>query len=115
MTTAKPYEYFQTCLLGECRIHRQFWKYEQTQHTKSLQLEFRRQALQIKIDLFTISVETGQLNMAQYLKDLAACVQRQRQLAVYFKNQNKVADALKIMRRVKIMTTEIAAAGDGSS
>ena len=74
------------------------------------ELVFRKDALQIKIDEFEFNVENGVLNIEDYVLNMKKVVGRQRRLAAYLHRQRKPDDAIRIMKRIKIMEAEIAGA-----
>ncbi|KAI8380898.1 uncharacterized protein BYT42DRAFT_564612 [Radiomyces spectabilis] len=80
----------------------------------------RKQALEIKMNMLVIQVQTGILDMATYLKAVQTRMDRDRQLALLFKKHQRLDLAKIALTRKKIMQDELEeaeaamAAGDGS-
>ncbi|OZJ01965.1 hypothetical protein BZG36_05599 [Bifiguratus adelaidae] len=66
----------------------------------------RKQALDIKINILVIQVQTGQLTMDAYLQQVESRLARDTQLALLFKKAGKLEMAARAMKRRKIMQKE---------
>ncbi|OZJ02625.1 hypothetical protein BZG36_03831 [Bifiguratus adelaidae] len=67
----------------------------------------RKQALDIKINLLVIQVQTGQLTMDAYLRQVESRIARDIQLALLFKKAGNLELAARAMKRRKIMQEEV--------
>ncbi|ORZ02963.1 hypothetical protein BCR43DRAFT_482474 [Syncephalastrum racemosum] len=79
----------------------------------------RKQALDIKMNMLVIQVQTGMLDMDTYLDNVRKRMERDRELAVIFKKHNRLDLAKAALTRKKIMQNEVEeaaaamAAGEG--
>ncbi|CDS07845.1 hypothetical protein LRAMOSA01794 [Lichtheimia ramosa] len=67
----------------------------------------RKQALDIKMNMLVIQVQTGLLDMDTYLQNTRKRLERDRQLALIFKKHNRLDIAKGALTRKKIMQDEI--------
>ncbi|KAI9323183.1 hypothetical protein BX666DRAFT_1848096 [Dichotomocladium elegans] len=67
----------------------------------------RRQALEIKMNMLVIQVQTGMLDMDTYIQNVRKRMDRDRQLALIFKKHNRLDLAKGALARKKIMQDEI--------
>lgn len=67
----------------------------------------RKQALDIKMNMLVIQVQTGLLDMDTYLQNTRKRLERDRQLALIFKKHNRLDLAKGALTRKKIMQDEI--------
>ncbi|CAO3575997.1 unnamed protein product [Absidia cylindrospora] len=67
----------------------------------------RKQALDIKMNMLVIQVQTGMLDMQQYLDSVEKRMQRDRQLALVFKKHQRLDLAKLALARKKIMQDEL--------
>ncbi|ORZ01909.1 hypothetical protein BCR42DRAFT_457377 [Absidia repens] len=67
----------------------------------------RKQALDIKMNMLVIQVQTGMLDMQQYLESVEKRMQRDRQLALVFKKHQRLDLAKLALARKKIMQDEL--------
>ncbi|CAG8564590.1 2963_t:CDS:10 [Ambispora leptoticha] len=67
----------------------------------------RKQALEIKMNLLIIQVQTGQLTMEKYLDQVKKSISSFKKLALFFKQAGKLDEAKRALARSKIMEKEI--------
>jgi len=67
----------------------------------------RKQALEIKMSLLVIQVESGQLTMDQYIAQVKASILKHKKLALTFKGAGKLDGAKQALARSKIMEKEV--------
>ncbi|KAG1297605.1 hypothetical protein G6F66_002458 [Rhizopus arrhizus] len=67
----------------------------------------RKQALEIKMNMLVIQVQTGILDMETYLKDVEKRMEQDRRLALVFKKNNRLDLAKAALTRKKIMQDEL--------
>lgn len=67
----------------------------------------RKQALDIKMNMLVIQVQTGMLDMDTYLDNVRKQMERDRQLALIFKKHNRLDLAKAALTRKKIMQNEV--------
>ncbi|KAI7876572.1 hypothetical protein K492DRAFT_166962 [Lichtheimia hyalospora FSU 10163] len=67
----------------------------------------RKQALEIKMNMLVIQVQTGLLDMDTYLQSTRKRLERDRQLALIFKKHNRLDLAKGALTRKKIMQDEV--------
>ncbi|KAI9493604.1 hypothetical protein BDB00DRAFT_872275 [Zychaea mexicana] len=67
----------------------------------------RKQALEIKMNMLVIQVQTGVLDMGMYLSNVRKRMERDRQLALVFKKHHRLDLAKVALARKKIMQDEI--------
>ncbi|CAG8592425.1 4859_t:CDS:2, partial [Ambispora gerdemannii] len=67
----------------------------------------RKQALEIKMNLLVIQVQTGQLTMEKYLDQVRKSILNFKKLALFFKQAGKLEEAKRALARSKIMEKEI--------
>ncbi|KAI7865370.1 hypothetical protein BDF14DRAFT_1826434 [Spinellus fusiger] len=67
----------------------------------------RQQALAIKMNMLVIQVQTGMLDMETYLASVQTRMERDRQLAVIFKQHGKLGLAKEALLRKKMMQQEL--------
>ncbi|KAG9291380.1 hypothetical protein G9A89_003484 [Geosiphon pyriformis] len=67
----------------------------------------RKQALEIKMNLLIIQVQTGQLTMENYLNQVRASIIQFKKLALVFKQAGKIEEAKRALGRSKIMDGEV--------
>lgn len=67
----------------------------------------RKQALEIKMNMLVIQVQTGMLDMETYLKDVEKRMEQDRRLALVFKKNNRLDLAKAALTRKKIMQDEL--------
>lgn len=67
----------------------------------------RKQALEIKMNMLVIQVQTGMLDIETYLKDVEKRMEQDRRLAIVFKKNNRLDLAKAALTRKKIMQSEI--------
>ncbi|ORX62391.1 hypothetical protein DM01DRAFT_1331816 [Hesseltinella vesiculosa] len=67
----------------------------------------RKQALDIKMNMLVIQVQTGILDMAGYLEQVQERMDRDRQLAILFKKHDRLDLAKTALTRKKIMQDEL--------
>ncbi|RUS25235.1 hypothetical protein BC938DRAFT_472446 [Jimgerdemannia flammicorona] len=67
----------------------------------------RKQAIDIKMNLLVIQVQTGQLTMDDYLRNVEARIEKDGKLAVVFKNVGRLDLAKVAIKRRKMMKDEV--------
>jgi hypothetical protein len=67
----------------------------------------RKQALDIKMNMLVIQVQTGMLDMQTYLDNVEQRMNRDRHLALVFKKHNRLDLAKLALGRKKIMQDEL--------
>lgn len=67
----------------------------------------RKQALEIKMNMLIIQVQTGILDMETYLNDVEKRIEQDRRLALVFKKHNRLDLAKSALTRKKIMQDEL--------
>lgn len=67
----------------------------------------RKQALDIKMNMLVIQVQTGMLDMETYLEQVQLRMEKDRQLALTFKKHNRLDLAKIALTRKKIMQDEL--------
>jgi hypothetical protein len=67
----------------------------------------RKQALEIKMNMLVIQVQTGMLDMESYLNSVQKRMEQDRQLAIVFKKFNRLDLAKAALVRKKIMQDEL--------
>lgn len=67
----------------------------------------RKQALEIKMNMLVIQVQTGILDMETYLNDIEKRMEQDRRLALIFKKHNRLDLAKSALTRKKIMQDEL--------
>ncbi|PHZ07675.1 uncharacterized protein RHIMIDRAFT_273911 [Rhizopus microsporus ATCC 52813] len=67
----------------------------------------RKQALEIKMNMLVIQVQTGILDMETYLNDVEKRIEQDRRLALVFKKHNRLDLAKSALTRKKIMQDEL--------
>ncbi|CAO3670619.1 unnamed protein product [Rhizopus stolonifer] len=67
----------------------------------------RKQALEIKMNMLVIQVQTGMLDIETYLKDVEKRMEQDRRLAIVFKKNNRLDLAKAALARKKIMQSEL--------
>lgn len=67
----------------------------------------RKQALEIKMNMLVIQVQTGILDMETYLNDVEKRMEQDRRLALVFKKHNRLDLAKSALTRKKIMQDEL--------
>jgi hypothetical protein len=67
----------------------------------------RKQALEIKMNMLVIQVQTGMLDMESYLNSVQKRMEQDRQLAITFKKFNRLDLAKAALVRKKIMQDEL--------
>ncbi|KJE97822.1 hypothetical protein CAOG_07916 [Capsaspora owczarzaki ATCC 30864] len=75
----------------------------------------RKSSIDIKLQLLTISVQTGQLDVDTYISNLKAKLESDKQLALRAKRAGRLDLAMVVLGRIKIMKDELASgetAGD---
>lgn len=78
------------------------------QTTKSKEdLMDRKQALEIKMNMLVIQVQTGMLDMNTYLENVQKRMENDRRLAIIFKKHNRLDLARAALVRKKIMQDEL--------
>lgn len=78
------------------------------QATKSKEsLMDRKQALDIKMNMLIIQVQTGMLDMDTYLENVQKRMESDRRLAIVFKKHNRLDLARAALVRKKIMQDEL--------
>ena len=67
----------------------------------------RKQALEIKMNMLVIQVQTGLLDMETYLANVQKRMEADRRLAILFKKHNRLDLAKAALARKKIMQDEV--------
>ncbi|CAG8731297.1 8222_t:CDS:2, partial [Dentiscutata erythropus] len=67
----------------------------------------RKSALEIKMSLMEIQVQTGQLTIDQYLDQVKASIADFKRLALIFKKAGKIEEAKKALVKCKVMENEV--------
>lgn len=67
----------------------------------------RKQALEIKMNMLVIQVQTGMLDMDTYLENVQKRMDADRRLAIIFKKHNRLDLAKAALVRKKIMQDEL--------
>lgn len=67
----------------------------------------RKQALEIKMNMLVIQVQTGMLDMETYLAEVKKRIEREKQLALLFKKHQRLDLAKAALARKKIMQDEV--------
>ncbi|RKP04525.1 hypothetical protein THASP1DRAFT_33699, partial [Thamnocephalis sphaerospora] len=68
----------------------------------------RLQAVQIKLNLLVVQVQTGTLTLAAYIADVRRCIDRTKQQALLFKRAGRSDKAREALARLRIMQEEVA-------
>lgn len=67
----------------------------------------RKSAIQIKINMMEIQVQTGQLTIDQYLDNVKKYIISCKRLALIFKKAGRMEEAKKSLSRSKLMENEV--------
>ncbi|CAG8617293.1 4318_t:CDS:2 [Racocetra persica] len=70
-------------------------------------LSDRKSALEIKMSLMEIQVQTGQLTIDKYLEQVKDSITSFKRLALTFKKAGKIEDAKKALAKSKVMENEV--------
>jgi hypothetical protein len=72
----------------------------------------RRSMLELKLRCLEGAVSGGELELPEYCQILSDRLQRDRVLAVWLKGEGRVKEAVRVLKRVKLMEEELAGAPD---
>ncbi len=67
----------------------------------------RKHAIEIKLNMLVVLVQTGQLTMEMYLENVAKSIKRTKQLALLLSKLGRNDLAKKALKRIKIMQAEV--------
>jgi hypothetical protein len=74
------------------------------------ELRARASAITIQLEVLVAKVQNGKLTIEDYLVDLRADLGSSKALAIALREQGQQADAMRVLRRVKIMASELSGA-----
>ncbi|KAI9591033.1 hypothetical protein BDF19DRAFT_417542 [Syncephalis fuscata] len=80
----------------------------QSKPFNSDELRDRLQAVQIKLNMLVLQVQTGALTLPTYIQSVRQCADQTKQQAILFKRSNRMDKAREALNRLKIMQQEIA-------
>lgn len=70
-------------------------------------LNFRYELIERNLNILVMRVQNESLSLESYLDSIRERITRDQYMALHFKNSGETAVALKIMKRIKIMTEEL--------
>lgn len=88
-------------------IQTQIDQFNQKKITVPEDLLDRQQSIQLKHQLLQVQVQTGQLSQEDYLNQLRTAIEKDKKLALQYKQKGDKSTALMLLRRAKIMENEI--------
>ena len=70
-------------------------------------LNFRHQIVERNMNILVLKVQNESLSLEAYIESIKERLKRDQKMALYFKNTGDTSTALKLMKRIKIMTDEV--------